>query len=35
MSGSMALGGALPNMATFAMARGAARKVLSVINSVC
>nr|QNG62055.1 P-glycoprotein 2 [Parascaris univalens] len=34
MSGSMALGGALPNMATFAMARGAARKVLSVINSV-
>nr|UUF94159.1 P-glycoprotein 2 [Toxocara canis] len=34
MSGSMALGGALPHVATFAMARGAARKVLSVINTI-
>ncbi|VDK45580.1 unnamed protein product [Anisakis simplex] len=34
MSGSMALGGALPHMATFAMARGASHKVLSIINNI-
>uniref|UniRef100_A0A0N5AM76 Multidrug resistance protein 1 n=1 Tax=Syphacia muris TaxID=451379 RepID=A0A0N5AM76_9BILA len=34
MSGSTALGAALPNVATFGMAKGAARKVLSVINCI-
>ncbi|MFH4974962.1 hypothetical protein AB6A40_001671 [Gnathostoma spinigerum] len=34
MTGSTALGGAVPHLASVAMARGAAKMVLSVINSV-
>ena len=34
MSGSNALGGALPNLNTISIAKGAARKVLQVLNSV-
>uniref|UniRef100_A0A914DR54 Uncharacterized protein n=1 Tax=Acrobeloides nanus TaxID=290746 RepID=A0A914DR54_9BILA len=33
MSGSTALGGALPNLASISMARGSARMVISVLNS--